>query len=264
MKTIFDYKSYQAFLLDYFQAQRGNQSRLAEFLECRSSFLTQVVDEKVHLSMEQALRAPDFLGLSKLEKLAFTFLVQKEKIGDSQGKIFFEEQIHKLKLQNKTVKERIQIQDGLSEEAKAQYYSSWIYSAVHILCAFSWIATVDDLSSQLKLDRNSVHHCVQFLLENGLLELKNRKLTIGKHQIHLGNESKFIHSHHTNWRLRAVDRFASQNSKGTHFSSLIGISRKDADQVQEIILKAIADINKVVQASGEEAAYVVNMDFFDL
>jgi uncharacterized protein (TIGR02147 family) len=264
MKTVFDFTSYQSFLLDYFQQRRGNQSRLAEHIDCRSSFLTQVIDQKVELSLEQALKIPDFLGLDKNEKLAFTLLVQKEKIQDSQGKKFLEEQIKKLNHQNKTIKGRLESIEELSDEAKAQYYSSWIYGAIHILCAFEEIRDIEDLSRHLKIEPGSLSDCVQFLLQHQLLEGTPRKLKIGKRQIHLGHDSKYVHSHHINWRLKAIEKLSLQKPQGTHFSSLIGISKKDADRVQEILLQAVADINQVVQKSGEEAAYVVNLDFFGL
>lgn len=264
MKSIFEFPNYQSFLLDYFQQKRGNQSRLGEHLACRSSFLTQVIDQRVELSMEQAHKIPDFLGLSKNEKFAFILLVQKEKIQDAQGKKFLDEQIKELNVQNKTIKGRLENIEELSDEAKARYYSSWIYGAVHILCAFENIRDIDDLSAHLKMDVASLSECVQFLLEHRLLEGGPRELKIGKRQIHLGHDSRYVHSHHTNWRLKAIEKLSLQKAQGTHFSSLIGISKKDAEPINEILLRAVSEINQVVQKSGEEAAYVVNLDFFDL
>lgn len=264
MRSIYEYSNYQSYLLEFFHQKRGNQARLAEFVDCRPSFLTQVIDQKVGLSMEQALKVPDFLGLSKNEKMAFVMMVQKDKITDVQGKKFFDEQIQKLKIQNKTVKERLENMEELSEEAKAQYYSSWIYGAIHILCAFSDIETAEDVTRALGLERQTVVDSIQFLLGQGLLQTKNRKLSIGKRQIHLGHDSKYISSHHINWRLKTIEKLSAQNHRGTHFSSLIGISKKDADAVQEILLKAVSDINEVVKKSGEEAPYVINLDFFGL
>lgn len=214
--------------------------------------------------MEQAHKIPDFLGLSKNEKFAFILLVQKEKIQDAQGKKFLDEQIKELNVQNKTIKGRLENIEELSDEAKARYYSSWIYGAVHILCAFENIRDIDDLSAHLKMDVASLSECVQFLLEHRLLEGGPRELKIGKRQIHLGHDSRYVHSHHTNWRLKAIEKLSLQKFQGTHFSSLIGISKKDAEPINEILLRAVSEINQVVQKSGEEAAYVVNLDFFDL
>lgn len=214
--------------------------------------------------MDQALRTADFTGLSKLEKLAFTMMVQKEKIAEAQGKKFFEEQIQKIRQQNKTVKERLDSIDELSEDTKAHYYSSWLYGAIHILCAFSWINSAEEIALTLKIEKQTSAECIRFLIEHGLIEMKNRKLSIGKRQIHLGHESKQIFSHHTNWRLKAIEKFSAQRTDGLHFSSLIGISERDSDQVQEILLKAVGDINALVKRSGEDAAYVINMDFFQL
>lgn len=264
MKSVFDFKNYQSYLLHHFQLKRGNQSRLAEYLECKSSYLTQVIDQKVHISLDQALRIPDFLGMNKNEKMAFSLLVQKEKLIDPSGKKFIEDQIEKLKAQNNKVKERINLEEELSEEAKSQYYSSWIYGAIHILCAFSWIKTVEDIMKILGIDRPTVMECTQFLLEHQLISQKNNQFGIGKRQIHLGDDSRHVFNHHTNWRLKVIEKLGTQQKQKLNYSSLIGISRSDADKIKEILLNAISDINKTVQSSGEEQAYIVNIDFLDL
>jgi uncharacterized protein (TIGR02147 family) len=264
VKTIFDYTNYKAFLLDYFHQKRGNQSRLAEHLGCKPSFLTSVIDEKVEISLEHALKIPDFLGLNKTEKICFIFMVHKEKVSDTTGKKFFEDQIRKLKQDNKSIKERLSSPEEISTEVQARYYSSWIYGAVHILCAFKDVDTIDDIVQRLKADRNTISEIVEFLVLAGLIQRNNRKLSIGKGQIHIGSDSPLVNSHHTNWRLKAIDKFSQKRPDGTHFSSLIGISRKDYEKVEEILLKAVTDINNVVKDSGEEEAYVVNLDFFRL
>ncbi len=264
MKTLFDFKGYQAYLLHYFQLKRGNQAHLAEHLDCRSSFLTQVIDEKVDLSLEQTLKVSDYLGFNKNEKLAFLHMVQREKVYDLKEKHFFDEQIESLKSKNSRVKERINLAEELSEEAKYQYYSSWIYGATHILCAFSWIKTVDDIVKEIGVDRPSVNEAVQFLLQHQLIALKNNQLTIGKQQIHLADDSKNIFSHHMNWRLRAIEKMSSQKKQALNFSSLIGISKKDVEPIRDILVNAISEINKVVVKSGEEKAYIINMDLLDL
>ncbi|MBL7542637.1 MAG: TIGR02147 family protein [Bdellovibrionaceae bacterium] len=264
MKTVFDFKNYQSFLLQYFQLKRGNQSRLSERLECQSSFLTQVIDQKVHLSLDQALKIPDFLGLNKNEKMAFLYLVQKEKASDLSSKKFFDENIEKLRNQNNRIKERIGETDELTEEAKYQYYSSWLYGAIHILCAFSWIRTIDDIVAALDVDLSTVSECVQFLNENQLITVKNGQLSIGKRQIHLSDDSKHIFSHHTSWRIRTIEKLSMQKKQKLNYSSLIGISKKDVDTIKEILLKSISDINQVMLTSGEEHAYIINIDLMDL
>jgi len=264
MKSIFEFKNYQSFLLYFFQIKRGNQARLAEFLECKSSFLTQVIDEKVEISMEQAMKIPNFLGMNKNEKMAFLLYVQKEKIKSLDEKRFFEDQINTLKIKNNTVKERLAGVGELDDHAKSKYYSSWIFGAVHILCAFSWINDVSDISHFLKIERTVANEALKFLLECGLCERKNNKLSIGKRQIHLDENSEYIFNHHINWRLKAIEKLNSGHHQILNFSSLIGISKKDAAAIKEILLKSISETNKVVQNSGEDAAFLINVDFMEL
>lgn len=264
MKTLFEFKDYQSYLLYYFQLKRGNQARMAEHLNCRSSFLTQVIDQKVGLSLDQAATVPNFLGLSKNEKLAFVLLVQKDRVSEPTEKKFFEEQIAILKEKHNSVKERMNNLDELSEDAKSKYYSSWIYGAIHILCAFSWIRTVDDIVNHLKIEKFVANECVRFLLDCQLIQEKNSKLMIGKKQIHLGDDSPYIFNHHTNWRFKAIEKLNTRQPQLLNFSSLIGISNHDAAKIKEICLASISTINTVVQKSGEESAYLINIDFMQL
>lgn len=264
MKSIFEFKNYQSYLLYYFQLKRGNQARLAEFINCRSSFLTQVIDERVELSLDQATIIPNFLGLNKNEKMAFLLSVQKQKIKDDGEKRFFEDQINALRLKNNTVKERLNDVGELDENAQSKYYSSWVYGAVHILCAFSWVKDINDVISFLKIDRNVAIEVLIFLTECGLIQNKNNKFSIGKKQIHLSEESAHISNHHINWRLKAIEKLNSKKSQILNFSSLVGISKKDVAAVKEVFLKSIAEMNQIVQKSGEESAYLVNIDFMEL
>jgi uncharacterized protein (TIGR02147 family) len=264
MKSIFEFKNYQSYLLYFFQLKRGNQARLAEFIDCRSSFLTQVIDERVEISLDQAVKIPNFLGLNKNEKMGFFLYVQKEKISDTAEKRFLEDQILLLKHKNNTIKERMSDVGELEEAAKAKYYSSWLYGAIHILCAFSWIQNVDSIADYLKIDRSIANEAVAFLIECGLVQLKNNKLSIGKKQIHLNDDSPHIFNHHLNWRLKAVEKLNTKTSQILNFSSLVGISKKDAEVIKEIFLKSISQTNLVVQQSGEEFAYLINIDFIEI
>lgn len=154
--------------------------------------------------------------------------------------------------------------DELSDEEKVIYYSSWVYGAIHILCAFSWINSKDDIVKYLKIDYALATEVVRFLVSCNLVEEKNHKLAIGKKQIHLADDSPYIYNHHINWRLKAIEELGVKNSKLLNFSSLVGISKKDAAKIKEIFLQSISNINTVVQESGEEAPYLINIDFMEL
>jgi len=264
MKQLFDFKNYQSFLLNFFQTKRGNQARLAEHLDCKSSFLTQVIDQKVHLSFEQSTEVSNFLGLNRNEKMAFILMVQKEKIQLESEKKFIMDQIDDCKNKNDQVKTRLHETTELPEEYKFIYYSSWIYSAIHILTAFKWIKTEDDIKQYLNLDRKTVHDVVTFLLGCELVQMKNGKLEIGKTQIHIDNESKFIGNHHINWRNKAIEKLNARKERILNFSSLIGISEKDHEKIKKILLDSIEQSNEIIQKSGEEKAYFINIDFMEL
>ena len=49
-----------------------------------------------------------------------------------------------------------------------------------------------------------------------------------------------------------------------HYSSVISLSRLDAERVKKIILKALKDSEKILADSREEELYCLNFDFFKL
>ncbi len=264
MESIFKFQNYQSYLLYFFQLKRGNQARLAEFINCRSSFLTQVIDERVDISLDQAIKIPNFLGMNKNEKMAFLLYVQKQKITEANERQFIQDQINSLKKKNDTVKVRLDDIGELDESAQSKYYSSWIYGTIHILCAFSWIRDVNDIIQYLKIERSVANEAISFLLECGLIQDKNNKFSIGKKQIHLNDESPQIFNHHINWRLKAIEKLNTKNRQILNYSSLIGIDKKDAILIKEIFLKSISETNQVIQKSGEESAFFINIDFMEL
>ena len=49
-----------------------------------------------------------------------------------------------------------------------------------------------------------------------------------------------------------------------HYSSVVALSRKDAEKIKEVMLKSLEDIEVILRPSPEEEIYSVSMDFFTL
>ena len=56
----------------------------------------------------------------------------------------------------------------------------------------------------------------------------------------------------------------TKKSQILNFSSLVWISKKDAILIKEIFLKSIGEMNQIVQKSGEESTFLINIDFMEL
>lgn len=268
MKTsVFQYQSYQEYLRDFFDQTGENRPKrayLAKRLNCQSSFISQVFNNKTDLSLEHAIIVADFLELDADECRYFVLLVQLSRAGSQHLKAFFTRELKVAKQKVELIKSNIQVKDELTEEDQAIYYSQWWYSAIHILVAFPEVQNIDDLKKCLKLPKKIIQEALQFLLERQLVVSVKGSLQIGKTRIHLGSRSPQITRHHMNWREKSFDILAARNPENLHYTGVIGISRDGADKVRAQILTLLKGTEEIVEKTKEEAAYVLLLDFFEL
>jgi uncharacterized protein (TIGR02147 family) len=264
--SIYEFESYQKYLvarLDH-EKERGIRSRLARHLSCQTSFISQVLTERSHLSLEHAIRVCDFLKLSSEESRYFMFLVQMEKSGSSELHRFFEAHLKEMKSKRELVRERIKVRGTLKPEDQAIYYSNWWYGAIHVLVAFDEIKTTKDVSQRLHLSPEVVERTLDFLLSRGLVVENVNGYGIGAQRIHLGRDSPLIARHHANWRIKAVEAQERPRKENLHYSSLIGISRNDALRIRNMLLDVLQNVEGIIVESKEEAPYVMLLDLFEL
>jgi len=265
--SVFDYLHYQPYLrasLSHSAEARGRQSQLAKYLRCQSSFVSQVVGERTHLSLEHAVKSTQFLNLNAEEKHYFMLLVQKDKAASQDLVKYFQGQIDELQKRRQFVRERMKVEDEIRPQDHAIYYGVWWYLAIHILVALPGTQTRDEIAKRLSLGTEQVREALQFLVKHGLITESRGKYSIAKGRIHLGQGSPMLPRHHANWRMRAIQAVDLPKEDDLHFSGVIGISRKDGEKIRSTLLELLQKTEPVIQASQEEAAYVFLMDFFEL
>ena len=134
-KSVFDFKAYKSYLLyetERKPAQRGLKYLLAKALGCQSAYLSQVLKGSAELSPEQGLRACEFFRLGQDEQDYLMLLLQKDRAGTQDLKTYFQKQINDLLKKRMNLVKRLGKESHLSETDKNTYYSSWIYSAIHL------------------------------------------------------------------------------------------------------------------------------------
>jgi len=60
-------------------------------------------------------------------------------------------------------------------------------------------------------------------------------------------------------QYKSLDRL---DKKDLHYSSVITASKADADQIKEIMVRAIESVRAVVKNSPDEEGYCYSLDFF--
>ncbi|MDZ4661662.1 MAG: TIGR02147 family protein [Pseudomonadota bacterium] len=265
MKSIFEFSNYRRYLDERFGGKRTGQ-RLAssQAIGCHSTYMSQVMNERADLSLEQGEKLNRFFDHTQDEAHFFLLLLQKDRAGTPTLKKYFLEQIESVLQKRLVIKERIKKESHLSREDEAEFYSSWQYGAVRILLSIPELRTVEALTHYLKLSRSRIIEILDFLTKTNLAVLSDNEFKLGPTHIHLGGESKNINKHHTNWRMHAIASLDNKNQTDLHYSGTMTLSKADAEKIKEGFVSKLKNDLNLIEKSKEEVAYAYCFDFYNL
>ena len=268
MISIFDFFDYKAYLkaleTQRAQFQKGFRSRLAEILNCQNAFISQILNTHANFSLEQGLKISTFLKLSEIETRYFMLLIEYGRAGTKELKFFFKRDLESLKEKRIDLKGKVPQTRVLSFEDQSIYYSSWVYSTIHMLTTIPNYGSVAKLANALKISEDFIKEIVLFLISTGLLTDKDGELKPGSTQIHLAQDSRFIRQHHSNWRIAAIQSLNSTQDKDVHYSTVSSLSFDDAEKLKSKLVKVIREYVETIEPSKEETLYNFNVDFYSL
>lgn len=267
MKDLFQAENYRDYLRNEFSGTgvgRGRRAILARHLGCQTSFLSQILTDRAHLSLEHAIRTSEFLGHTPLERKYFMLLVQSDRSGTKNLQSFFDDELNSIKKKRSEVKERIGVRTVLSAEDQMTYYSAWYYSAIHVLSAFPEFKSVEAMSDRLKLEMPTVKKAVRFLESRGFIKKSDTGYNIGATRIHLAQGSPMLARHHANWRMRAIEKVDHEKAQDLHYSAVLGISKKDVKIFKESLLELLQKFESVIEKSEVEEPVGLLLDLFSI
>ncbi|MBK25647.1 MAG: hypothetical protein CME70_16740 [Halobacteriovorax sp.] len=267
-KTVFDYVDYKPYINEKILGSpnkgRGIKRSMATFLGCQTAFISQVLNQHVHFSLEQAIKLNKFWEHNKEESKFFLLLIQYQRAGNKELEFFFHEEMKEIIERRSNLKERLNIKDSLDDSNQHIYYSAWYYAAVHILLSIPAFQTPKAISKHLRLPLKQIQEIITFLEANGLAVQKAGKYEIGLTRIHLDKNSVQIRRHHTNWRNQAITSIDKNDPNDLHYSNALSMSHGDVPKIKEILIKAIEECRVIIRASKEERLQVLTMDFFGI
>ncbi|WP_413576503.1 DUF4423 domain-containing protein [Bdellovibrio sp. HCB290] len=262
--SIFDFRSYKAFLKAQCEVERGALTRLAEAANTQKSYLSACLNGKGQLNLDQAFGVAEYLNLSDIEQDYLYLLIEKEKAVtpalrrrlESKAKEMVREAF-RLKNQQKDaviVTER--------DSNIGFYYASWLATAIHTLTSVPQFQSIAGLEKRLNLNQKSIEAVISYLEKMDLIKKSGDKYRWNSSNIHLEDSSVWISSHHTNWRARAMDNIQKYDREATHYSSIQSFSEEDFEKLKKKIAYFINDFNKVADPSEPEDVYCFNIDLF--
>lgn len=265
-KTIFDFENYKIYIKERIDESpskgRGIKLKISEFLSCQTAFVSQVLNGDPNFSLEQGVKLNTFFEHTREEARFFLLLLQLNRAGSIELQDFFKIEMKEILDKRSDLKNRLDIKKSLKKVDQQIYYSSWLYTCIHMMTAIPEFQTPQAMSRHLNLPREKILEVINFLEETALIQKNGNHYEIGVTKIHLSKDSPQIQRHHTNWRMQAIRSIDINDSADLHYSTIVSMSASDVPHVKEILIKSIEECRAVIRGSKDERVQSVCIDFF--
>lgn len=267
-KSLFDFSNYKEYLqlkIEFeAEIQKSYRTKLCDYIGIQASYLSQVINGKPNLTLEQAFKLCDFFTFDQSETKYFLLLIEKERAGTKDLENYFLNQIREFQQTRFDLKKRLKKTEDISEEDQHKYYSTWFYSAIYVLISIPEFQTKNAIASRLGLPMEIVNEALNFLESCGLVDVQKGRYQVTKKSLHLNRDSIFIQRHHINWRSQSLQSVEKNLKNDLHYSTVLAISKNDFDKIKEVYIKAIEEGRHIIGPSKEEEIYCITLDLFKL
>jgi uncharacterized protein (TIGR02147 family) len=269
MKSIFLFKDYKKYLLDFLENQpqrgRGLRGKWAEAAGCQLAYVSHVLGGPPHFSLEQAESISRFVGHSQEETEYFLLLVEKARAGTASLKQFFQHLIEAKLEYYHNLRNRMKIQASLKLEDQAIYYSRWHYAAIHMILTIPEYQTAVAISEYFSMPLVKVKEYLSFLVTRHLAEeATSGRYSVKEQFLHIGKESPLFPHQQVTWRHKAIESIYNKDANAIHFASCFSLSARDIAKIKDILGQTIEDTTEVIKPSKEEKLFSICLDFFEL
>lgn len=263
-----NYDDYLDFTLAKIEDNRGisgYKSRLAAAAGCHPSYLSQVLNGKVHLTTDQAFGLQLFWELPLGEGQYFLNLVEIARSANQQ-------RIQFLKRQNSELLEELHsIASNLGKEEEASktpdwalYYSSWHYSAIHMAATIKQYNTPIAIANYLSLSESKVEEALLQLQEMGMVakSAKTGKWFATVQDQFVSKESIDNRHHQKNLRTRLIAS-PDKDKMNIHYGGIYSIDPKTAMKIESLLRESILKLRELGKTADSECLYGVHVDLYE-
>lgn len=267
MANLFEFKSYKDFLRETLKekkAERGFQAKLAKSAGCQASYLTQALTSKVELTPDHGIGIARILGLGPLETEYFLNLLHYSRASSSELKAHLVRKLEEVKCTQQILSERVTDPLSPKMDTNHEYYSSWMWMAIHAAVGVEKFSDLPSLVSRFGLPRERVLTVLESLQRMGLVEKSGNFWQMTQQNVHLSARNFMNGVSHRNWRDRACADVEKEHSNSLHYTSVFTVSRSDAERIRGQILQMIEASRKSIQDSPSEEVYCMLCDLFEV
>ena len=266
-KSIFAFLSYKAVINEKIASTtsgRGYLRSLAIAAGCQPSYLSTVIRGDNNLTPDHALGLCYFWKLNPKETDYFLALVEHERCGTALMKVRLTQKLNQMRQESENIGTRLNRPPPTQSEFQLKYYSSWVYSAIHILVSFPGYKTNKSISERLSLPPSDVTRYLQELEEAGLVKANKKEWEFISQSVHIPRHSPLVSLHHSNWRQRAILDSQQPEKFGTHYTTVTALSSGAAKEIKDLILSFIDEFSAIADPSESQELKCLNIDFFEI
>ncbi len=121
---------------------------------------------------------------------------------------------------------------------------------------------IDDVVERLSISRANAAEILSFLKNVQLCTEVDGKFKMKSQHLHLEFGSAFLARHHSNWRLKSLQRIEDLTDQEMMFTSPFSISKKDFLRIREELMKLIKSTSEVIKNSPAEDIACLNLELF--
>ncbi|MGE3609120.1 MAG: TIGR02147 family protein [Bacteriovoracaceae bacterium] len=264
---VFEYLDYRIFLKAWLKSRhqngRGYVTKIAKAINIHNTLFSLILSGERDLTLEHGFALTRFLELNEAEADYFMLLVQYSRAGNHEYKKDLKLKIEKARSEALNLSNQFVHEKKLDTEQQMTFYSSWLYSAIRLYCSTHENGrSIEEIMMRFNLKRIPVVKIIDWLTENDLLKKEKEKFILGTQRTYLERTSPLLSKHHSNWRLRALHCFDGLTEEEIMFSSPMSLSKKDFEQIRNLLSELIKKSSEVVKESSAEEVACLNIDFF--
>lgn len=268
MDIIFEHKDYKKYINSYIKNQPkkgyGLKQAFANAAQCQIGYVSQVLNGDRHFSSEQVTSIAKVMGLNDQELEYLLLLLGKARAGTPELEKFYLQLIAEKQKAHANLRQRIQISESLSIEDQAYYYSKWYIGAIHMLVTIPEFRTLEKVADYMDLPLKTVREVLEFLVSRSFLESHKNEYRVKGPFLHLEKGSPLLISHHTNWRVQAIQAMANEGENDLHFSACFTLAEEDVKKIRAKLSNYIEELSSVIKPSKEEKMCCLNFDYFEV
>ncbi len=265
MLDVFTYKDYKTFIREQIEEHRqtrGYRQLLADAAGCQRTYLSQVLNSHIELTPEHAVGMTNFWDLGSSAAEFFLELVNLSRAGTPALKKLILSRLERLKKSQGDLAERIKAPTLQAGSYEALYYSTWLFSALHIVTRLRSCRTAAGAAAYLGIPEDLVRGYLSALEDIGLVKEERGQWHSLAGNLHLPKASPYLWRHHQNWREAALREAQAPEDSSIHFTSVHSLSLRDSEKVADLLRELIVKSRQLIEPSQDEVVTSLCIDYF--